>query len=111
MSRWHKHRHKHNQIARQFAIKSTISKSCNEVYFRVPLNIEKAVIKEIEQFKKETLGSENELLLSNNVQKKLWILPGKYRLTVTSLVTGAVISAQEFSVASGYNTNVTAKIN
>lgn len=99
------------EVARQFAIKSTISKSCNEVYFRVPLSIEKAVNKEIEQFKKETLGSENELLLSNNVQKKLWILPGKYRLTVTSLVTGAVISAQEFSVASGYNTNVTAKIN
>lgn len=99
------------EIARQFAIKSTITKSCSDVYFRVPLSMEKALIKEIEQFKKETLGSESELLLSNNVQKKLWILPGKYRLIVTSLVTGAVISAQEFSVASGFNTNVTAKIN
>lgn len=99
------------EIARQFAIKSTISKSCSEVFFRVPLNIEKAITKEIEQFKKETLGSESELLLSNNVQKKLWILPGKYRLIITSLVTGSVMSAQEFSVANGYNTNVTAKVN
>lgn len=99
------------EIARQFAIKSTISKSCSNIYFRVPLNIEKAFSKELDQFKSETLGSESELLLSNNVQKKLWILPGKYRLVVTSLVTGSVMSAQEFSVSSGINTNVTAKIN
>jgi hypothetical protein len=99
------------EIARQFTIKSTISKNCSHIYFRVPLNIEKAFSKELEQFKSETLGSENELLLSNNVQKKLWILPGKYRLVVTSLVTGSVMSAQEFSVSSGINTNVTAKIN
>lgn len=99
------------EIARQFAIKSTISKNCSNIYFRVPLSIEKAFSKELDQFKSETLGSENELLLSNNVQKKLWILPGKYRLVVTSLVTGSVMSAQEFSVSIGINTNVTAKIN
>ncbi|WP_186645525.1 hypothetical protein [Fluviispira vulneris] len=99
------------ELARQFAIKSTIAKNCSDISFRVPVSLQKAFSKELEQFKSEVLGSENELLLSNNIQKKLWIVPGKYRLVVTSLVTGAVLSAQEFSVASGVNTNVTAKIN
>lgn len=99
------------EIARQFAIKSTIAKNCSDIYFRVPLNIEKAFSKELEQFRSEILGSESELLLSNNVQKKLWIIPGKYRIVITSLVTGSVLSAQEFSVVSGMNTNVIAKIN
>ena len=99
------------EVARQFAIKATIAKSCSDIYFRVPLNIEKAFLKELEQFKSENLGSESELLLSNNVQKKLWIMPGKYRIVVTSLVTGSVLSVQEFTIASGINTNVTAKIN
>ncbi len=98
-------------IARQFAIKATIAKSCSDIYFRVPVSIEKAFSKELDQFKSEILGSESELLLSNNVQKKLWIIPGKYRIVITSLVTGSVLSAQEFLVASGMNTNVTAKIN
>ncbi|APJ02931.1 hypothetical protein [Silvanigrella aquatica] len=99
------------EVARQFAIKSTIAKGCTDIYFRVPLSMDKAFAKELDLFKSEVLGSENELLLSNNVQKKLWIIPGKYRIVVTSLVTGSVMSAQEFSVTSGVNTNVTAKIN
>jgi hypothetical protein len=98
-------------VARQFAIKATIAKSCSDIYFRVPINFEKAFSKELDQFKSEILGSENELLLSNNIQKKIWIIPGKYRIVITSLVTGSVLSAQEFSVTSGMNTNVTAKIN
>lgn len=99
------------EIARQFAIKTTISKNCTNIYFRVPLSIEKAFIKELEQFKSEILGSENEILLSNNVSKKIWIIPGKYRIVITSLVTGSVLSAQEFIVTQGTNTNVIAKIN
>ncbi len=99
------------EIARQFAIKSTISKSCENIYFKIPSSIEKAISKELEQFKSEVLGTENELLLSNNIQKKLWIIPGKYRIIVNSVVTGAVLSVQEFNVSSGMNTSVVAKIN
>ena len=33
------------EIVRQFAIKSTISKSCENIYFKIPSSIEKAIIK------------------------------------------------------------------
>ncbi len=99
------------ELSKFFAIKATIAKTCSNIYFRIPISIQKAFSKELEQFKSETFGSENELLLSNNVQKKVWILPGKYRIVVTSLVTGSVLSAQEFNVMTGVNTNVNVKIN
>ena len=67
--------------------------------------------KELNNFKESVMSSNNELLLSNNVSKKLLVMPGKYRMTTTSLVTGRVIATHEFIVEPGTNTVVMAKVN
>ncbi|MES2615531.1 MAG: hypothetical protein V4591_08960 [Bdellovibrionota bacterium] len=98
-------------VAREFAFKAASTKSCKQIIFRAPAKIVPALKNELEDFKNAVISPDNEILLSNFVQKKLLVMPGKYKMTTSSLVTGNVISTHEFNVEPGTNTVVNAKAN
>lgn len=98
-------------VAREFALKTASTKSCQQIVFRVPEKIIPDLKNELEDFKNSVLSPDNEILLSNNIPKKLLVMPGRYKITTTSLVTGALISTHEFNVDAGTNTIVTARAN
>jgi hypothetical protein len=97
------------EVARQFAIAAVSARGCNQIQFRAPTHLEYALNQKLNQFKSDYLGVDNELLLSNKMQKKIWVIPGKYRLVVTSILSGTVISTHEFNVDAGTYTTVNAK--
>lgn len=98
-------------IAREFAVKTTSTKNCRQIIFKTPEKIATALKNELNNFQNSVISPDNEILLSNFAQKRLLVMPGKYKLTTTSLVTGAVISTHEFNIEAGTNTIVTAKAN
>lgn len=97
------------EVARQFAIAAVSSKNCQAIQLRAPSRLANALNQKIKQFKSDYLGFENELLLSNQMRKKIGVFPGKYRMTVTSILSGSVISMHEFYVGPGTYTTVNAK--
>lgn len=97
------------EVARQFAIAAVSSKNCKFIKFRAPNRLADMLNQKIKQFKLDYLGFENELLLSNQMRKKVGVFPGKYRMTVTSILSGSVISMHEFYVDPGTYTTVNAK--
>lgn len=99
------------EVARQFAIAAVSARGCNQIQFRAPTHLDYALNQKLNQFKSDYLGVDNELLLSNKMQKKIWVIPGKYRLVVISILSGTVISTHEFNVDAGTYTTVNAKVN
>lgn len=95
---------------RVFGIMAALEKSCHNIYFKSDLASVKFVQQEIDTLKNESLSLENTLLLSNYGQKKLWVMPGKYRITIASIINEKIISVQEFFVGENTQTNVVANV-
>jgi len=98
------------KVARSFALKAVSEKSCHKIYFKVNAKLAPFLQQELDIFKKEALSLENNLLLSNYRQKKLWVMPGRYRLIISSISNEKVISVQEFTVKEQTQTNVIANV-
>lgn len=98
-------------IAREFSIQAALEKKCRNIYFRVASEQVKYFQQELDIFKNESLSLENSMLLSNFDHKKLWVIPGRYRITISSIINEKVISVQEFVVNEGTQTNVVANVN
>jgi hypothetical protein len=96
-------------VGRMFALKASITENCQDIAFKVPQKIYFGLNSELDNFKNNVISSDNEILLSNHILKKLLVMPGKYRMTTSSLVTGAIISTHEFNIDPGTNTVVNAK--
>lgn len=98
------------EAARLFAIQATSARSCNKISFLAPIALKIPIEKELATFKNFVLGTQNELLLSNSIPKKLFLIPGKYHITISSLISGNVLATQEFSIENDTNATVVAKI-
>lgn len=98
-------------IAREFSIQAAMEKKCRNIYYNVDSEEIKYFQQELNVFKNESLSLENSVLLSNFDHKKLWVMPGKYRITISSIINEKVISVQEFTVNDGTQTNVIANVN
>lgn len=98
------------ETARIFAIKATSDKNCKKIYFKADADLYKTLNTEMVNLKKELFSAENSLLLSNFRQKKLWVMPGEYRITISSIINEKIISVQEFSVGESTQTNVVANV-
>lgn len=98
------------ELARLFAVQATSAKSCNKISFLAPSALNKPIEKELSTFQNFVLGTQNELLLSNSIPKKLFLAPGKYHITISSLVSGNTLATQEFSIENDTNATVVAKI-
>lgn len=98
------------EVARQFAMSAFCFKSCNVLRFKAPKNLSNELNQTLTQFKSDYFGLDNELLLSNKMPKKILVIPGRYRMIVTSILSGETLSAHEFDVEAGTYTTVNARV-
>ncbi len=98
------------KTARAFAMQAVSNKNCQKIYFKASPILNPFLNHELNVIKKEFLSKESSLLLSNYRYKNLWVMPGKYKITISSVKNEKVISIQEFTVNAKTHTNIIANV-
>ena len=98
------------KTARVFAMQAVSENSCKNIQFKAHPSLVPFLNHELNALKKESLSQDSALLLSNYRSKKLWVMPGKYRMTISSIKNEKVMSIQEFTVGPKTQTNVIANV-
>ncbi len=88
-------------LIRDFARHAATNAKCKSILIRVPMKMHPTTVSEMESFKRDVLQSESEFQISNGSAKKMRLVPGRYELVLSSLVSGAVLSRREIIIPDG----------
>lgn len=86
------------QLLGEFIRRASMQPDCRDVTVRVPARMQVQAAAEIDALRKDVLQTENEFQISNGSSKRLRLVPGRYELVLSSLITGGVLGRQDILI-------------